>query len=71
MDRCFVCNKQLKKEIRMASTCDGQRIYVGPDCYKKIIGMQHHGHQPLLGGPRLYGTMLPMCNCHFSLGQVV
>lgn len=65
MDKCFACNKPSLKEYRVAHTFDGQSVYVGTDCYKKISAMTIHGYQPPLGGPRLYTTMLPLCKCHW------
>lgn len=62
MERCFACNKQIKKMAYSAETRDGQTVYVGSECIKKISVMGIHGYQPPLGGPRLFNTMLDYCN---------
>lgn len=53
-ERCFACNRPLKKAIRLVTTNDGQRVNVGWDCAEKIDRASKAGYQPPLGGPRLY-----------------
>jgi hypothetical protein len=54
-ERCYACNKPLKKASpRIVLTSDGQPVYVGPDCGRKIDMAGSDGYQPPLGGPRLY-----------------
>lgn len=62
-DYCFACGRSIRSTLRAAHTIDGQSIYVGSDCYKRISQMGIHGYQPPLGGPRLFTTMEPLCKC--------
>jgi hypothetical protein len=57
MNKCFACDKIMKKEALTANadTQDGQTVMVGPDCLKRIIAAGNQGYQPPLGGPKLYG----------------
>lgn len=52
-EKCFSCNKPLHRARIIAVTTDGQTVYVGPDCYRKIIEAGTAGYQPPLGGPKL------------------
>lgn len=67
-DKCFACDKPLMSDnegllnARFAFTRDGQNIIVGLNCYKKASAMNIHGYQPIKDGPRIYTTMLPLCN---------
>lgn len=54
MEKCFACDKRLKKIRLSAYTSDGQCVFVGPDCYEKIQKGFKDGYQPPTGGPRLY-----------------
>jgi hypothetical protein len=38
-------------------TVDGQRVFVGDDCYNRIATSGESGYQPPLGGPRLWSEM--------------
>lgn len=54
-EKCFACDKALKSESPLlVDTRDGQKVFVGPDCYKKICLAGEKGYQPPLGGPPLY-----------------
>ena len=53
MNKCFVCDKKLKQTKYLVITIDGQTVYVGPECFKRIIKTPG-GYQPPLGGPKLY-----------------
>ena len=66
-NKCFVCDKKLglKSTFYSTNTFDGQRVYVGSDCYKKISTMGIHGYQPPKGSPRLFSTMESLCKCHW------
>ena len=66
LERCFSCNKPLKKEARIAYTFSGQQVFVGTNCYLKISAMGKHGYQPSFGGPRLHCTMESLCLCHWK-----
>lgn len=51
-EKCFACGKVLKGQKRnIAFTEDGQSIFVGSECYKRI---GDSGYQPPLGGPKLW-----------------
>ena len=50
-NKCFACDRKLGKNPHVAVTSDGQRVYVGSECFKKLDGC---GYQPPLGGPKLY-----------------
>lgn len=52
-ERCFACNKVLRKPTP-ADTRDGQTVFVGPECARKIEAAGDEGYQPAGGGPRLF-----------------
>jgi len=66
-ERCFACNKPLMSDsegllnARQAFTRDGQYVIVGLNCYRQASFMTIHGYQPLKDGPRIYTTMLQLC----------
>lgn len=51
MNKCFACDKPLKGVWHLADTRDGQVVYVGSECAKRI---NEQGYQPPKGGPKLY-----------------
>ncbi len=53
-ERCFACERELKRFRHEAMTADGQRVLVGPECNGWIARNAESGYQPPLGGPRLY-----------------
>jgi len=53
-EKCFACDRSLPKHRKLVDTRDAQTVYVGPECYKKIVQAGAAGYQPPLGGPRLY-----------------
>lgn len=53
-ESCFACGRKLRGTPRLVDTRDDQLVYVGPDCYKKIMAAEPGGYQPARGGPRLY-----------------
>lgn len=53
-EKCFACNRHIIADKQTAMTGDGQSVYVGPDCYRKIEQAGAAGYQPPLGGPRLF-----------------
>ena len=67
-ERCFSCDKPLLSDVdgllnaRHVWTRDGQNPIVGFECYKRASAMTIHGYQPPKGGPRIYTTMLPLCD---------
>jgi hypothetical protein len=53
-EKCFACERPLSLRPGLADTVDGQRVYVGRDCFLKIIAAGSAGYQPPKGGPVLY-----------------
>ena len=60
-DKCFACGRIFRKNSHSrtvfhpeAITIDGQRVFVGFDCIKKIQASGADGYQPPRGGPRLW-----------------
>jgi hypothetical protein len=54
MVKCFACDKKLGLNPKLVqSAVDEQTMYVGSDCYKRILAAGEAGYQPPLGGPRL------------------
>lgn len=54
--KCFACDRPFRTAAvrALASTSDGQTVYVGPECYRHVIACEADGYQPPKGGPRLY-----------------
>lgn len=53
--KCFACNKpNVTLGCRIATTRDGQTVFVGRDCAKKIKAAGEAGYQPPTGGPLLW-----------------
>lgn len=59
--KCFACDRAFRLNSwgniayhPEAITIDGQLVYVGHDCFKKIQAAEREGYQPPLGGPRLW-----------------
>lgn len=54
-DRCFACDKPLKSlkihEVQVLT--EDTIVWVGPDCYKKVINAGKEGYKPPKGGPIL------------------
>lgn len=52
---CFACGRPLaaQRPIRV-DTRDGQTVFVGTECAKRVLAAGETGWQPPLGGPRLY-----------------
>jgi hypothetical protein len=56
-DKCFACDKKLKAgKEKMVETSDGQTVYVGSECYRRIKVTGPKGYQPPKGGPRLFDS---------------
>ena len=51
-DKCFACDKKLKVPY-LVQTEDGQKVFVGPECFKRVAVAGKRGYQPPLGGPKL------------------
>ncbi len=44
--KCFACDKKLGNNPKIADTRDDQTVYVGPDCYKRIVAAGEAGYRP-------------------------
>lgn len=55
MGKCFACDKKFISPYAQAVTIDGQVVFVGPECWRKIVKAWKQGtaYQPPLGGPTL------------------
>ena len=67
MDKCFACNRVIKRIPIKADTRDEQIVYVGPECHRKIIKAGEMGYQPPLGGPKLYPVKKSMAEPEHKL----
>jgi hypothetical protein len=63
-DKCFACGRTFRRNSYgrivfhpEALTIDGQRVFVGYDCAKRIGAAGRDGYQPPMGGPRLWSEM--------------
>lgn len=52
-EHCFACGRRLGK-AKLVDTRDGQAVYVGPECYERVLAAGDKGYQPARGGPRLW-----------------
>lgn len=53
--KCFACNRPLIDEnMRTVKTQDGQTVFVGALCYRKISASGSAGWQVSKGGPKLF-----------------
>jgi hypothetical protein len=59
--RCFACARPLsdrRTDFPTVLTEDGaQRVFVGNDCFAKVLEARGDGYQPPLGGPRLFADI--------------
>ena len=55
-DQCYACGRPFcgARRPHLAITSDGQRVYVGPQCLRRIEAAGAEGYQPPSGGPRLF-----------------
>ena len=54
MMRCFACDKPLGKNPPLADTRDSQIVFVGMECFRRVVASGAAGYQPPKGGPRLW-----------------
>ena len=52
--RCFACDRLLGRRPAVVDTLEDQRVYIGRECYKKVLNAGKLGYQPPKGGPKLY-----------------
>ena len=52
--KCYLCSKSLTREKYLVDTRDSQTVYVGGDCYRKIISAGEEGVAVTGSGLRLY-----------------
>lgn len=67
---CFACGKKFRNldSRYLADTRDGQEVFIGPECLKRVQAAGDAGYQPDKGGPRLYplsvdGVLADMDSC--------
>lgn len=56
-EKCYACDRMLLTSIwekKPVFTEDGQKQFVGHNCYEKIKASGQNGFQPPIGGPRLF-----------------
>jgi hypothetical protein len=55
-ESCYCCDKPFAKKTGAywVWTCDGQRQFAGPECFRKIKKAGTEGYQPPKGGPRMF-----------------
>ena len=58
-NKCFACDKKLKKHREAQVIGESTIVWVGLDCYSKIKRAGYEGWQPPKGGPRLRDATLP------------
>ena len=56
--RCYACDRLIRTRRAPCEvfTSDRQLVWVGSECYRKILAAGGSGYQPPLGGPRLFVT---------------
>ncbi len=47
--KCFACGKKLGKAPARVDTRDGQTVFVGSDCFRKVQSAGEAGYLPKLG----------------------
>ncbi len=48
-DKCYICGKAFKttsKKYLVNVNKDDQHVYVGPECYKRVVKADKDGYQP-------------------------
>lgn len=60
--KCYACNRSIIAGFPVF-TSDGQRQFVGPDCFDLVRKAGQQGYQPPLGGPRLFKSQQPGSAC--------
>lgn len=53
-ERCFACGRKLGKNPKLVDTRDDQKVFVGRECYKKVVEAGEKGYQYPGIGPKLY-----------------
>ena len=60
-EKCYACGKRFRLNSYnvipyhpYVLTFDGQKQFVGSDCYRRIQESESKGYQPPRGGPRLW-----------------
>ncbi len=45
--KCFACDKEIPTEkAKLVITIDGQEVYVGPECFKRVTKAGKSGYRP-------------------------
>jgi len=58
--KCFACGLSIGKrdpEADLVDTRDGQMVWVGSACHRRVIAAGEAGYQPPLGGPHYSGCL--------------
>lgn len=70
MEKCFACDKKFKDGSKryLVDTRDSQTVFVGPDCYKKVLAAGEDGYllppdkDKFQSGLRLFRCLYPIKN---------
>lgn len=56
---CFACGKPLKAgKSFLVDTRDDQTVYVGPECYKRVVEAGEEGYKPAKYKGKVYKNVL-------------
>lgn len=59
-NKCFACGRKMPKSRRLVNVArEDQNVFVGPDCFQRVIDAGDAGYQPPRGGPILYVCKAP------------
>ncbi len=55
-EKCFACGKAFRKAPRKLVNVahEDQNVFVGPECYARVMSAGAKGYMPSKGGPVLY-----------------
>lgn len=53
-ERCYACDRMLGCNPARVMNEDSQIVFVGLECWKRVLEAGAMGYQPPKGGPRLY-----------------
>jgi hypothetical protein len=53
-EKCFACGRPLGRSPALVDTRDGQKVFVGRSCARRIEKAGDAGYEPPTGGPTLY-----------------
>ena len=67
-DKCFACDRKLGRNPAVADTHEDQWVFVGSECFKRILASGTEGWQPPKGGPRLWMVTRERAAYHHARG---